>query len=205
MKLWLPINSTNTNDDAVLSRLITAVSMDFLRAAKRPDLLMASYIEVREGDGSNRMIAFHWPIVSISALTIGGAAITASSDKVASGYFVDQDIDPERVWNVQPNGYVFTDMAPVSLAYTAGYVQPGIAPSGSQIALLRISSRPCSTGAPIATTSVPTRGRSGVVPRKAIRMKSRSWTRLRMCFRLSNAICARFPVSIAALRSARCA
>lgn len=135
LKLWLPITSTNTNDDATLQRLLTATSMDFQRATKRPDLLMETYAEVRQGDGASRMIAYHWPINSITTLAIGGAAVAASSDKIANGYYLDEDIDPERIWNVYLNGFVFTDGAAVALAYIAGYLQPGATPATGQIPL----------------------------------------------------------------------
>ena len=125
LKQWLPITSTNNNDDNTLSRLLTAVSMDFARATRRPDLLQATYTEVHQGDGSSRMIVFHWPIVAVTNLTVGGSAITASADKIAVGYYLDSDIDSERVWNIYLNGYVFTDGAPVKLSYSAGYAQPG--------------------------------------------------------------------------------
>lgn len=134
LKNWLPITSTNTGDDATLSRLLTAVSMDFMRATKRPDLLYATYSEVHQGDGSNRMIAFHWPIDMVTSLTIGGVTIAASADKIQNGYYLDQDIDPERIWNIYLNGYVFTDGSPIALNYGAGYMQPGSVGAG-EIAL----------------------------------------------------------------------
>jgi hypothetical protein len=135
VKAWLPINTANTNDDPSIQRLLTATSMDFARATHRPDILMATYIEVHQGDGGSRMIAFHWPVISVAALTVGGLAIPASPDKIQNGYYLDEDIDPERIWNVYLNGYAFTDAAPVALTYTAGYVQPGSTPTGLQIAL----------------------------------------------------------------------
>jgi len=121
LKLWAPIPSTTTAEDALLSRLITAVSNDFARATKRPDLLASDYTEVHTGDGAARMIAFHWPINSIATLTVGGTAITESADKIAAGWYLDEDIDPERVWNVYLVNSVFTDGAPVKLEYNAGY------------------------------------------------------------------------------------
>jgi len=140
LKLWLPITSTNTNDDASISRLITAVSQDFQRATRRPDLLMAEYTEVHQGDGSTRMIAFHWPIVTISGvINVGPSgnqfAINASEDKIANGWYIDEDIDPERNFEIYLNGYVFADGLPVSFGYTAGYVQPGQTVESGQIAL----------------------------------------------------------------------
>jgi hypothetical protein len=125
LKSWLPINSGTTTDDFTLSRLLTAVSQDFQRAVNRPDILQATYTEAHQADGSSRMIVFHWPIVAITSLTINGVTIPPSTDKIAVGYYIDQDIDSERIWHVYLNGYVFTDGAPVVITYEAGYVQPG--------------------------------------------------------------------------------
>ena len=121
LKAWMPIPSTTTTQDAVLARLISAVSADFTRCTKRPDLLTAQYTEVHMGDGATRMIAFHWPITAIATLQVGAATITASADKVAAGWYLDEDIDPERVWAIYLNGSCFTDGQPVKLSYTAGY------------------------------------------------------------------------------------
>lgn len=121
LKLWLPIPSTTTAEDGILGRLITATSSDFTRATRRPDLLAADYTEVHEGDGGRSMIAFHWPINSIATLTVGGVAKTVSSDKIAPGWYLDEDIDPERQWNIYLIGSRFTDQAAIALDYNAGY------------------------------------------------------------------------------------
>jgi hypothetical protein len=81
------------------------------------------------------MIAYHWPIISVVSLAVGALSISASSDKIQNGYYLDEDIDPERIWNIYLNGYVFTDAAPVALTYSAGYVQPGGTATGLQIML----------------------------------------------------------------------
>lgn len=121
VKLWLPIPTTQTSEDDTLQRLITATSNDFMRATMRPDLLTADYTEVREGDGASRMILRHWPITAATALTVGGVAIPASADKVAPGWYVDTDLDPERRWELYLAGFVFADGQPVTVAYSAGY------------------------------------------------------------------------------------
>jgi hypothetical protein len=135
LKLWLPIASANTNDDVTIERLITAVSLDFMRATKRPDLLKATYTEARQGDGGRRMITYHWPIVAVTTLTVAGAAIATSRDKVENGYYFDADIDPERMWNIYLNGYTFSDAGAVKIAYTAGYDAPGAVLGDGEIAL----------------------------------------------------------------------
>lgn len=134
-KLWLPISSTNTADDTTLSRLITATSIDFMRATNRPDLLQNDYTEVHQGDGGTRMITFHWPIVAVVHVSVAGSAVSESTDKILPGWYYDADIDPERVWNLYLNGFVFTDGAAVEIDYTAGYVQPGGTPTGGEIML----------------------------------------------------------------------
>lgn len=118
---WLPIPTGTTSEDPLLTRLIAATSNDFQRATNRPDLMQADYSEVRQGDGAAHMILYHWPINSITTLTVGGVAVSASSDRVAPGYYIDADIDPERIWELYLNGSVFTDGAVIQIAYSAGY------------------------------------------------------------------------------------
>lgn len=121
VKAWLPIKAEITTGDDVITSLIKACSADFLRATKRPDLLADDYTEVRQGDGAARLILYHWPINSIETLTVGGVSVPSSADKIAPGYYVDEDIDPERAFNLYLIGQVFTDGAPVKIAYNAGY------------------------------------------------------------------------------------
>jgi hypothetical protein len=135
LKLWLPIAATNTVDDATISRLITACSDDFMRATARPDLLATAYDEVRVGDGSTHLVLYHWPIAAVTTLTVGTETIAKSADKIAAGWFLDADIDPERRFDLWlAGGEYFTDGDNVKIAYLAGYVQPGV-PVGEGIAL----------------------------------------------------------------------
>lgn len=122
VKAWIGGGlGTNSVNDAQLSALISACSADFIRATKRPDLLTSTYAEVRQGDGASRIALFHWPISAVATLTIGGAAVTVSADKVAPGFYFDLDIDPERAYNLYLIGQCFTDAAVVKIGYTAGY------------------------------------------------------------------------------------
>lgn len=136
LKAWLPINTTTNTDDATLSRLITASSNDFMRATKRPDLLATAYNEVRTGDGSTHLVLYHWPIVSVDSLKIGTEDLQPSADKVAAGWFLDEDIDPERIFNLWlAGGEYFTDGLPVQISYTAGYAGPSAEPGPTGIPL----------------------------------------------------------------------
>ena len=130
VKAWLAMGTNQTTDDSLLCRLITAVSYDFLREIARLDFTPAQdYTEVREGDGGDLMVLRHWPLNSVSSVIItvpnsSPPAITdvpESTDDVESGYWIDMDIDPERRWELYLDGYVFTDLAVVTIMYNAGY------------------------------------------------------------------------------------
>lgn len=118
---WLPIPVTTTVEDPLLSRLITATSMDFQRATMRPDLLQATYTETRQGDGGYRMILRHWPITEVSTLSIAGVSVPASTDQIQPGYYFDTNLDPERCFELYLAQMTFSDGAPVVVKFTAGY------------------------------------------------------------------------------------
>jgi hypothetical protein len=122
VKGWLAI--TQTGSDAILTALVTSTSADFLRAIERTDFLAADYTEVREGDGNSRLAMRHWPITAVTALTVAGTTIAASADKIAPGYYLDADLDPERINQLYLVGSTFTDVAQVVVAYAAGYAEP---------------------------------------------------------------------------------
>jgi hypothetical protein len=122
VKQWLAIPDAQTGSDAQLATLITATSADFLRALERTDFLSTTYTEVREGDGGKRLVLRHWPITVVASVNVGGNAITAQVTPGGAGFYVDWVLDPERLNELYLNGSVFTDAAPVIIAYTAGYV-----------------------------------------------------------------------------------
>ena len=121
VKAWLAIASTLNASDGSLAELITATSADFLRAIARVDFLPGDYPEVREGAGGSRMALRHWPITEIDTLSVAGSAIAASADRIAAGYYLDAELDPERVNQLYLVGSTFTDGAQVVVAYAAGY------------------------------------------------------------------------------------
>jgi hypothetical protein len=150
VKAWLAIASTLNASDGILAELITATSVDFLRAIDRIDFLTANYNEVREGDGGSRMVLRHWPITAITTLKVATATIAASADQIAAGYYLDAQLDPERVNQLYLVGSTFTDGAQVVVAYAAGYAAtPGdVAQAVTEWVAARYKGRP---GAGIAS------------------------------------------------------
>jgi hypothetical protein len=117
---WLTQGS-NPTSDALLATLITATSADFLREIDRVDFMQADYTEVREGDGGDALTMRHWPIQGVTTLTVAGTAVVESAGPGAVGFYVEDDLDPERRNMLYLVGSTYTDAKPVIVEYTAGY------------------------------------------------------------------------------------
>lgn len=124
LKDWMGVTAGQTTSDDKLAVLVTATSLDFLRAIERADFLEATYTEVREGDGGSRMQVRHWPITAITTVTVSGISLAESPDQVQTGYYFDADLDPEKCNQLYVADGAFTDGAPIAVAYTAGYAEP---------------------------------------------------------------------------------
>jgi hypothetical protein len=124
VKDWLGFTTAQTAADVRLGNLITSTSADFLRAIDRMDFMQDVYTEVRTGDGGNRILLRHWPVMQVTTLTVAGAAVTASANQVAAGFYIDMDMDIERRRHLWLTGSSFTDTAPVVINYVAGYAAP---------------------------------------------------------------------------------
>jgi len=115
VKEWLGI--TDTSQDALLSRLISSASQDFLNEINRPDLVPeAEYVEhlfraqdfapsnaydsYRWNRGYRQIFLKHYPVNSITTLTSNGDALTLESNpgdpQSGSGYWFDSTLDPEN-------------------------------------------------------------------------------------------------------------
>lgn len=122
LKAWLAI--TDTGSDALLARLITATSADFLNEIRRLDLTpeadwtdhlfsirdywwmgaigWRSYWqapEVSYGGRRNEIYLRHYPVNSITSVTLDGNALTAVTDPndvTQSGFWFDSSLDAEQ-------------------------------------------------------------------------------------------------------------
>jgi Phage gp6-like head-tail connector protein len=136
VKAWL--NIANANGDAVLSRLISAVSADFANCIGRSDFFPAiDYLDVF--DGPDPRWRRHWeqfrthyrrqlelnhrPINSIASVTVDGTDMPASADGVADGYWYDPTEDPEfRVTlKLIGNATAIGPRSQIVVRYNAGY------------------------------------------------------------------------------------
>jgi hypothetical protein len=117
VKQWLKI--TTTNDDALLSILITAASQ-YIETFCDRDFVQKQYAEVRDGKGTHSMQFANYPVSSVQGVMLGSLAIPPAPaigdpDWPGVGYTFTPTLITLR-------GYLFwADVANVYLQYTAGY------------------------------------------------------------------------------------
>jgi hypothetical protein len=103
-----------SNDDAVLARLISAASVFFATACGRP-ILEQSYSELYDGKGNGRLYLRHTPVTSVAALSIDGAVVPEAMAPGTPGWRLNGNI-------VLLFGHWFgRGLVNVAVSYTAGY------------------------------------------------------------------------------------
>jgi hypothetical protein len=113
VKEWLGLDPSNTSDDDLLSRLITAASGFMTRYCNRPFVSQAC-TEARDGTGSARMLFANYPVSAVASVTVNGQSIPPGSSVAAGFYFTDTVL--------VLNGYRFRrGYANVQVSYTAGF------------------------------------------------------------------------------------
>ncbi|MEI6730057.1 MAG: head-tail connector protein [Pseudomonadota bacterium] len=116
VKDW--VGATNSTDDALLARLITAASTLVQNYINR-DIYSKTYTEKYSGSGvglgATRLVPQNYPITAVSSLVIDTQSIPVAANAISSGYQFD-DI------SVMLNGYYFTKgLNNIIITYTAGF------------------------------------------------------------------------------------
>lgn len=127
LKAWL--GTTNSASDDLLQRTITNVSR-FLVAWLSRGILPANYTERQDGLGNSRIILREWPVISLSAVSIGNTAITAApipgaGSSWGSGYLLStgDSVPPGTQQYLDFFGYCIPRCPQaIALAYRAGYL-----------------------------------------------------------------------------------
>jgi hypothetical protein len=120
---WLQTgqNPFPATDDALLARLITAASRVIESWLDR-QILSADWIEVRDGNGGQRLAFANVPVTAVLSLSIDGLAIPPAPPPEAigrGGFGAGYVFNPTEL---ALRGYVFTRRAQnVVVTYTAGY------------------------------------------------------------------------------------
>jgi hypothetical protein len=123
---WLQTgqNPFPATDDALLTRLITAASQ-FIQSWLQRQIAVSDWIEVRDGNGGQRMAFANFPVSAVLALSIDGIVIPPAPG--GGGFGAGYVFSPTEL---ALRSYVFSRRAQnVIVTYTAGYasVPPDIA------------------------------------------------------------------------------
>jgi hypothetical protein len=103
-----------SNDDAVLSRLISAASTFFVTACARP-ILAHSYSEFYDGKGNGRLYLRQTPVMGVTSLSIDEAVVPQAMAPGEPGWRLNGNI-------VLLFGHWFArGLVNVAVTYTAGY------------------------------------------------------------------------------------
>ena len=123
VKAWASVSGTS--DDALLARLIAANSRSILSYLGRPEVARHVCNDVFDGTGGHRVVLRQWPVVSVSALSVGTVPVAQAAGYGQAGYALEPDIGfpPGMPQAVDLYGYRFErGHANVAVTYTAGYV-----------------------------------------------------------------------------------
>jgi hypothetical protein len=132
MKSWL--NITTTNDDTLLSTLITQISRAIYNYTNRTFFLPRTVTETYDGMGRQRLLLRNWPVVNVLAVSVDGNAIPASpiwgpGVSFTAGYCLEPaDDDPPGAMQAIDlrGGYCFhKGRQNVVVTYLAGYIVQG--------------------------------------------------------------------------------
>jgi hypothetical protein len=103
-------------DNALLSRLITAASR-FIESWLDRRIALCDWVEIRDGNGGQRLAFTNVPVSQVWSLSIDGLAIQPAP--AGGGFGAGYVFSPTEL---ALRGYVFTRRAQnVSVTYTAGY------------------------------------------------------------------------------------
>jgi hypothetical protein len=126
LKAHLGVQSNG--DDVVLSALISQISRAIASYLNRPFIWPRDVVDVFDGNGRDRIQLRHWPVTSVSSVSVNGQIVPPAATPQNAGWLVEPaDIEPPGAMQqvillggVFPRGW-----QNVSIAYRAGYQVSG--------------------------------------------------------------------------------
>jgi hypothetical protein len=140
VKAWLQTGQAAfpDTDDTLLARLITAASQ-FIQTWLNRQIAPADWLEVRDGNGGQRLAFANFPVTAVLSLAIDGLAIPQAPD--GGGFGAGYVFTPTEL---ALRGYIFSRRAQnVIVSYTAGYaaMPPDIAQACIELVCRRYRER----------------------------------------------------------------
>ena len=123
LKRWLLIASSD--DDDVLTALVTATSRAVVSLLGRPALLPSVGTDVFDGADQGAVMLRRWPVTGVASCTVGGSSFgPAASGTDTAGFLLDvaDPAPPGRMQRLALRGARFCrGVQNVAVTYTAGY------------------------------------------------------------------------------------
>lgn len=127
LKSWLEVEGTQ--DDDLLSLLISQVSRAILSFLDRPSILPTTYTDVIDGGNDSSVMLRYWPVNAIASCTVDGVAMPPAPPFVAGapaqrGYILDvaDAAPPGRMQRLSLRYGLFHEgLQNVIISYFAGY------------------------------------------------------------------------------------
>jgi hypothetical protein len=114
VKQWLNIPDSNTNDDALLTRMVSALS-GFVQKYINRTIASASYTDVIDGIGQSRGQFANYPVTAVASISVQDQTIQPANSTTSYGY-----VWSSTQWALQsvcvPRGF-----GNVVVNYTAGF------------------------------------------------------------------------------------
>jgi len=131
LKAWLEVEGTQ--DDTLISLLISQVSRAILSFLDRPSILPTTYTDVIDGGNDTSVMLRYWPVSAIASCIIDGVSIPAAPPLVAGaaaqrGYILDSADTPPpgRMQRLSLRYGLFSrGLQNVIISYFAGYQVSG--------------------------------------------------------------------------------
>ncbi|MGO8740066.1 head-tail connector protein [Rhodoblastus sp.] len=122
LKAHLGVQSNG--DDVVLSALISQISRAIASYVNRPFIWPRDVVDVFDGNGRDRMQLRHWPVVSVSSVSVNGLIVPPAPTPQSVGWPLEpSDLEPPgAMQQVMLLGRAFPrGWQNVSIVYRAGY------------------------------------------------------------------------------------
>ncbi|WP_298421045.1 head-tail connector protein [Rhodoblastus sp.] len=122
LKAHLGVQSTG--DDIVLAGLISQISRSICAYINRPFIWPRDVVDTFDGNGRDTIQLRHWPVVSVSSVSINGISVPPASSPMGAGWLLEPgDAEPPgAMQKVMMRGQAFArGWQNVSIAYRAGY------------------------------------------------------------------------------------
>ncbi len=122
LKAHLGVQSNG--DDIVLSALISQISRAIAAYLNRPFIWPRDVVDVFDGNGRDRIQLRHWPVVSVSSVSVNGLIVPPAATPQSAGWLLEaSDLEPPgAMQQVILQGGVFQrGWQNVSIGYRAGY------------------------------------------------------------------------------------